>query len=427
VISLYGGYRYGWKWTGLAKSADFDKRTLWDWLDLLIIPAVLAAGSVWFNRRQQERASTNEDQRSQDEVLQKYFDQIGELLLDQRQRLRTSKKDDEVRKVAQVQTLTALRRLGANRKGHLLEFLQESNLIQHPGANMPEWRRKIRCPDSFEQELPIITLKDADLNGISSPVADMEGARLSGAQLRNANLRGANLVGAWLDSAVMGHADLSNARLSGAHLSYASLNDAQLSRAQLTSAIAYYAKMESATLVGALLHYAEFKDANLRNTDLKGTHLDWARLDRADLTGARNVSWEQLAKCRTLKGATMPSGEKYEEWIETPEGQSWIKTYKFEDWLETKGSVTFEVQAHEDSPRFSVPVHVLDKLGIPHDGGGAVLHLRIWDAKSGQELFSGEKELKSGAEVYGRDHPSDVGYKIRAGQPIRIAVTKVRE
>ena len=40
VYSVYGGYRYGWKWTGLVKDADFHKRTLWDWLGLLIVPAV---------------------------------------------------------------------------------------------------------------------------------------------------------------------------------------------------------------------------------------------------------------------------------------------------------------------------------------------------------------------------------------------------
>ena len=34
VISLYGGYRYGWKWTGLVKDADFPRRTLWDLLEL---------------------------------------------------------------------------------------------------------------------------------------------------------------------------------------------------------------------------------------------------------------------------------------------------------------------------------------------------------------------------------------------------------
>ena len=33
----------------------FVHRELWDWLKLLIVPAVLAAGGLWFNRQQHER------------------------------------------------------------------------------------------------------------------------------------------------------------------------------------------------------------------------------------------------------------------------------------------------------------------------------------------------------------------------------------
>ena len=33
----------------------FVHRDLWDWLELLIVPAVVAAGGLWFNRQQRER------------------------------------------------------------------------------------------------------------------------------------------------------------------------------------------------------------------------------------------------------------------------------------------------------------------------------------------------------------------------------------
>jgi hypothetical protein len=33
----------------------FVHRDLWDWLELLIVPAVLAASGLWFNRQQRER------------------------------------------------------------------------------------------------------------------------------------------------------------------------------------------------------------------------------------------------------------------------------------------------------------------------------------------------------------------------------------
>src|SRR3712207_1577355 len=34
---------------------DYYKKTLWDWADLLIVPAVLAIGGYWFNAQQRER------------------------------------------------------------------------------------------------------------------------------------------------------------------------------------------------------------------------------------------------------------------------------------------------------------------------------------------------------------------------------------
>jgi hypothetical protein len=49
-IFLRFAYVREWKWTGLGNNPDFHKRTLWDWLNLLIVPAVLALGGYLFTR-----------------------------------------------------------------------------------------------------------------------------------------------------------------------------------------------------------------------------------------------------------------------------------------------------------------------------------------------------------------------------------------
>jgi hypothetical protein len=41
AVLLVGGYELGWTWTG------FDGRTLWDWLELLVLPAAVTAVSIW--------------------------------------------------------------------------------------------------------------------------------------------------------------------------------------------------------------------------------------------------------------------------------------------------------------------------------------------------------------------------------------------
>ena len=51
-----------------------------------------------------------------------------------------------------------------------------------------------------------------------------------------------------------------------------------------------------------------------------------AILNYANLTDAK-VTQEQLATCKSLNYATMPNGQKYEDWLETPDGKNWLKRY----------------------------------------------------------------------------------------------------
>src|SRR2546429_5894918 len=142
-------------------------KTLWDWLQLLIIPAVLAVGGYVFTyttsrneRKAADRHNRTEREIAQDNqheaVLQEYIDKMSELLL--HEKLRESQSEDEVRTIARVRTLTTLHRLDEVRKGSVLQFLLESKLI------------------------------DRDKN-----IVDLDGANLHQANLRKATLRNANL------------------------------------------------------------------------------------------------------------------------------------------------------------------------------------------------------------------------------------------
>ena len=56
---------------------------------------------------------------------------------------------------------------------------------------------------------------------------------------------------------------------------------------------------------------------------MRGADLSNADLSGANLKGA-NVTEERLAKCKSLEGATMPNGQKYEEWLKSKEGHGRI-------------------------------------------------------------------------------------------------------
>jgi hypothetical protein len=193
--------------------------TLWDWLKLLIIPAVIAGGGIWFNQQQRERELEVAAQRAQDDTLQAYLDQMGQLMLLEEgdpvatkpKPLRKSAVGDEVRVLARARTLTVLRRLGPERKRSVLDFLYEANLIQHQHIIV------LGSPD--------IEYSAADLSGADLRGAVLRSANLSG-QTSGANLSGADLRGADLSQATLSHATLKDADLRGADLRGASLEDA---------------------------------------------------------------------------------------------------------------------------------------------------------------------------------------------------------
>jgi hypothetical protein len=231
--------------------------TLWDWLKLLIVPAVLAAGGYWFNQQQQERRREEarallargleiEDQSARDRAFQTYLDQIGRLLLDYN--LRDSEDDSEVRTLARARTLTALSRLDGERKGRVLQFLFESGLIS--------------------KDRVILDLRSADLS---------EAALIAG-NLSHTDLRGANLKGAHLE-----HANLIEANLREAHL-------------------------DEAVLDGAYLNEANLSDTNLRGA--KG----WTE---EQLSEASTLGGATMPDGQILQGDAVPDGPTFEEWLKS--------------------------------------------------------------------------------------------------------------
>mgnify|MGYP001015034941 CR=1 FL=1 len=251
-------------WTGFGTpklNADGQEiahfKTLWDWLGLLLVPAVLAIGGLLFTRAENERAQKREADRAQDAALQAYLDQMTQLLLDKG--LRTSQPDDEVRGVARARTLTVLRVLDGMRKARVLQFLYEAKLIggikQETGGAPRTIEAVISLQGAYLEEAFLI---NADLAGV-----DLAGAVLNRAILTAANLAGANLDGAHLRGAMLGVANLHGAHLVKTRLREANLKGAHLIKANLEGAYLSEANVEGSCLI----------EANLKGADLRRAHL----------------------------------------------------------------------------------------------------------------------------------------------------------
>jgi uncharacterized protein YjbI with pentapeptide repeats len=228
-----------------------------------VIGALIALGGVFTTQMvntglENQRAQQHRDleqQRAQNDALQKYLEQMGQLLT--KEELRSSKTGSDARVLARAQTLVTLHSAGPDTKRIVLQFLYESALIY-------------RDPE---------------------PVVELAGANLKGAELTWIWQNGANLKGVLLQ-----WADLRNAFLEGTDLREAFLEGTDLREANL----------RGADLRGAFLW-----GADLRGAFLEGTNLGDAQLQGAHLTGA-TVTDEQLAACKSREGATMRDGSKHD-------------------------------------------------------------------------------------------------------------------
>jgi hypothetical protein len=202
--------RWGWAWTGMVGYTTppiLDNQvyvpgvTLWDLLELLVVPAVLALTVLWFTNNSQrirereigeQRAwqeRTMEEYKRQDSALQAYYDKMTELLLEKN--LHEAEEGAQTILIAKARTQAILRSLDSPNKGLLIQFLYEAHLI--------------------DKTRTIIHLDKADLIGVHLFGADLKGADLSGADLRAAELSGADLRAAELSMADLSMAILTDA------------------------------------------------------------------------------------------------------------------------------------------------------------------------------------------------------------------------
>jgi uncharacterized protein YjbI with pentapeptide repeats len=246
VAFIVAAYVLRWEWAGFAEAGpDRPAKTLWDWLQLLIVPAILIAVVALWNASQTTRDKNRENQERQDATLTAYLSQMSDLMLNGN--LLNAEVGSEVKAVARSVTLAMLPRLDGERRAAVIRFLYEGHLLQ--------------IPHEHDVYLNGANLQGAMLEGAQLPSAFLgdailENADLGLVNLGGANLRRANLAGANLTDAVLGGANLSGADLTGANLTRANLGGAILSGANLAGA-----KLRLAHLGGANLGEANLRDA----------------------------------------------------------------------------------------------------------------------------------------------------------------------
>jgi uncharacterized protein YjbI with pentapeptide repeats len=334
--------------------------TLWDWLELLIVPTVLALAVFLLNGLQKKSEQTRDDREKEkaednrrQSALDAYFSRMMELMLTHE--LEPHGSNHKAGAVARAVTLAALPTLDGSRKSELLGFLCESELLKKPSPAF-----NIGRADLSGMIWSKVLLTEIDLGGVNLCHADLSDhvgllkcdfsgsnlcfANLTGASLEGSNLRFAKLRKAILHQTNLEKTDLSHASLRFADLSSARLHGADLSSADLSGAILRDAKLNTTFRKdengGLKKDEVKLTQAKLAGADLGNADLQGAILEGTDLRDVKNWTITQLRKAsygETI-GTVMPDGIKLqatyadngEVFIKGPTFEQWVKNYLVE-------------------------------------------------------------------------------------------------
>jgi uncharacterized protein YjbI with pentapeptide repeats len=288
------------------KTANGDgEKTVWDKLAVIFqglaafgtviaIPITVGYSVYQFKEQQaasasqlkeQQAASTSQtlDQQRQDS-LDNYLNEMSNL--DLNYKLSDSTEHSPVNAIAVAQTDTTVRNLDGARKGILIRYLWEADLITAPN--------------------PVITLFEIDLSKAVFAGANLSQVDLSTNHLFEADFAAANPNGADLIGADLRDADLRNANLSCIKNSQG-ISASIVETLTPANVACTYAPSGADLPGGANLSGANLTGADLRGTDLLGADLNGADLSGADLKGATYNS-EALPPVKDPQGNTLTVG-----------------------------------------------------------------------------------------------------------------------
>ncbi|CCI23455.1 pentapeptide repeat-containing protein [Microcystis aeruginosa] len=220
-VAIVSNWIANFKWSG------FQKKSFWDWLQLLIVPLMLALGAFYLNSASE---SSRVQEQIKQEILTDYFSKMQDLIVETKKVKETSgykeshPKDQEVRLLpefkptAQALTLSVLEQLDGKRKGKVITYLAESQLItvdNNKPSTQPEIKlyginlddielgNKGQRNSLNEDEMTIIdkikiknaNMKRANLSGLQLLYSELNGSNLENATLENVNFTGSTMIG----------------------------------------------------------------------------------------------------------------------------------------------------------------------------------------------------------------------------------------
>ncbi|MGF1571335.1 MAG: pentapeptide repeat-containing protein [Nodosilinea sp.] len=272
--------------TDVTVKIPIAEKSFWDWLNLIIVPAVLLIVGYSFQQQQQMKAANE----IKEDALQAYFDSLSVLLVDKNLLALAAKvylnaiEDETLNEerellyaatnVIRARTLSILRKFKDEpelRKSVLL-FLIDSEIIS-------KLRVDLSGADCSRIELCNIALKKANLKDSS-----FIGAKIYNCDLADSNFSGSDFSGAEIGFVNFSGAKLGGADFSGVKASSVSFENVDFIRDEVL--IAGPRIGEEISFIDAKLSYIDFSNLDLSGIDFSGANLEGANFEEAKLWSA---------------------------------------------------------------------------------------------------------------------------------------------
>ncbi len=255
---------------------------------------------------------------------------------------------------------------------------------------------------SLGEALAPIDYSGQDHSGRSFAGEDLRKARFERAVLVDTNFQGADLRGVSFRGAVLKRANLAQAKLEGADLTDAVLSSAECVGANLAGAVLHGAKLLRTNLTGAVLDradvsQADFTFARLPGASLQGVGFTEASFVGANLLGAKFDTDVLQANRDRFAGSALARLERPGEgiFVSTREACSGIAFHGSGEWIatgHTDGSIRlWDARTGQELRRLQGHSSLIWSVAFSPDGqwlasGSSDYTVLLWDGRTGREL-----------------------------------------
>ena len=219
-------------------------KTLWDLLQVLAIPAIIAVGAAFFEQSYKQLEKLFQDERLSESRVREYMKSLQDLTLGYD--LSNSNSSKRARAIVQVNTRHTIKILDGPWLGSIIDLLDTYGL---------------------------------DLVTRNNPILDLSGLRFNKADLNNRKLVNMNLTNVNMPDSDWSHADCKDISLDFADLSHAKMEKAEFNDCSFISADLSSAELRGAKFFECNMDKVIFHNADLRKATFPGTYLGSVLID----------------------------------------------------------------------------------------------------------------------------------------------------